>query len=81
MCSFPEGNYSYLTGNPVDNCWRCCDMNWEVSHQKPVDFTTDSNPRPCEKKQLNLHRTDSLNNDPTNHVPETLCHSLVQEPL
>jgi hypothetical protein len=62
MCYFPEGNCSYLTGNPVGNWWQC----FHEFEGKPSEIG--------EKKQLNLHRIDSLDDDRTNCVPRTLCH-------
>lgn len=73
---------SCLTGNPVDDCWRC-DTNWAANRQKLADCGIGFGRAAMGGKNGQIYIvTDSSDNDPANPVPGTLRHAVIQdEPL
>ncbi|KAJ1436251.1 Pectin lyase fold/virulence factor [Sesbania bispinosa] len=73
---------SCLTGNPVDDCWRC-DPNWAANRQKLADCGIGFGRAAMGGKGGQIYIvTDSSDRDPANPVPGTLRHAVIQdEPL
>ncbi|XP_061363960.1 probable pectate lyase 18 [Gastrolobium bilobum] len=70
---------SCLTGNPVDDCWRC-DPNWAVNRQKLADCGIGFGRNAMGGKGGQIYIvTDSSDNDPVNPVPGTLRHAVIQD--
>ncbi|RHN82478.1 putative pectate lyase [Medicago truncatula] len=71
-----------LTGNPVDDCWRC-DPNWSANRQKLAECGIGFGRAAMGGKGGQIYIvTDSSDNDPANPVPGTLRHAVIQdEPL
>ncbi|KAK7357824.1 hypothetical protein VNO80_17121 [Phaseolus coccineus] len=73
---------SCLTGNPIDDCWRC-DPNWGANRQKLADCGIGFGKDTIGGKGGQIYVvTDSSDRDPANPVPGTLRHAVIQdEPL
>ncbi|XP_058768654.1 probable pectate lyase 18 [Vicia villosa] len=71
-----------LTGNPVDDCWRC-DANWATNRQKLAECGIGFGRAAMGGKNGQIYVvTDSSDSDPANPVPGTLRHAVIQdEPL
>ncbi|XP_020211456.1 probable pectate lyase 18 [Cajanus cajan] len=71
-----------LTGNPIDDCWRC-DPNWAANRQKLADCGVGFGRDALGGKGGQIYVvTDSSDRDPANPVPGTLRHAVIQdEPL
>ncbi|KAK7280517.1 hypothetical protein RJT34_25581 [Clitoria ternatea] len=71
-----------LTGNPVDDCWRC-DPNWAANRQKLAECGIGFGRDAMGGKGGQIYIvTDSSDNDPAAPVPGTLRHAVIQdEPL
>ncbi|RDX94643.1 putative pectate lyase 12 [Mucuna pruriens] len=71
-----------LTGNPIDDCWRC-DPNWAANRQKLADCGIGFGRDALGGKGGQIYVvTDSSDRDPANPVPGTLRHAVIQdEPL
>ncbi|KAL2500222.1 putative pectate lyase 11 [Abeliophyllum distichum] len=76
---------SYLscgTGNPIDDCWRC-NPDWERNRQRLADCAIGFGKNAVGGRDGRLYVvTDSGDDNPTNPVPGTLRHAVIQdEPL
>ncbi|CAA2988832.1 pectate lyase-like [Olea europaea subsp. europaea] len=76
---------SYLscgTGNPIDDCWRC-DPNWENNRQRLADCAIGFGKDAVGGRDGRIYVvTDSGDDNPTNPMPGTLRHAVIQnEPL
>ncbi|XP_058081153.1 probable pectate lyase 5 [Magnolia sinica] len=73
---------SCLTGNPIDDCWRC-DPNWQSSRQRLADCGIGFSQNALGGKNGQVYIvTDSSDHDPVNPTPETLRYAVIQtEPL
>ncbi|KAK9284086.1 hypothetical protein L1049_012346 [Liquidambar formosana] len=73
---------SCLTGNPIDDCWRC-DPNWQANRQKLADCGIGFGQDALGGKGGQIYVvTDSSDHDPVNPTPGTLRHAVIQtEPL
>ncbi|KAG4907463.1 hypothetical protein AAZX31_20G100700 [Glycine max] len=73
---------SCLTGNPIDDCWRC-DPNWAADRQKLAECGLGFGKYAMGGKGGQIYIvTDSSDRDPANPVPGTLRHAVIQdEPL
>ncbi|KAF5177790.1 Pectate lyase [Thalictrum thalictroides] len=73
---------SCLTGNPIDDCWRC-DPNWQENRQRLADCGIGFGQNALGGKGGRIYVvTDSSDNDPVNPPPGTLRHAVIQtEPL
>ncbi|QCE08654.1 probable pectate lyase 18 [Vigna unguiculata] len=71
-----------LTGNPIDDCWRC-DPNWAANRQKLAECGIGFGKDSMGGKGGQIYVvTDSSDRDPANPVPGTLRHAVIQdEPL
>ncbi|XP_047175816.1 probable pectate lyase 18 [Vigna umbellata] len=71
-----------LTGNPIDDCWRC-DPNWAANRQKLAECGVGFGKDAMGGKGGQIYVvTDSSDRDPANPVPGTLRHAVIQdEPL
>ncbi|CAI9097939.1 OLC1v1034465C1 [Oldenlandia corymbosa var. corymbosa] len=73
---------SCITGNPIDDCWRC-DTNWQLNRQRLADCAIGFGQYALGGKGGRYYVvTDSSDNDPVNPVPGTLRYAVIQtEPL
>ncbi|KAL6010123.1 hypothetical protein ACLOJK_000554 [Asimina triloba] len=73
---------SCLTGNPIDDCWRC-DPNWQNDRQRLADCGIGFGATALGGKGGQIYLvTDSSDHDPVNPTPGTLRHAVIQtEPL
>jgi pectate lyase len=71
-----------LTGNPIDDCWRC-DPNWQNNRQRLADCGIGFGRNSLGGKGGRIYTvTDSSDRDASNPVPGTLRHAVIQdEPL
>lgn len=71
-----------LTGNPVDDCWRC-DPNWEKNRWKLADCGIGFGRDAIGGRDGEIYVvTDPHNDDPTHPTPGTLRYGVIQkEPL
>lgn len=71
-----------LTGNPIDDCWRC-DPNWYSDRQRLADCSIGFGQGTLGGKGGLIYTViDSSDNDPANPKPGTLRHAVIQnEPL
>ncbi|KAK3228351.1 hypothetical protein Dsin_000232 [Dipteronia sinensis] len=71
-----------LTGNPIDDCWRC-DPNWAANRQKLADCVIGFGRGTLGGKGGQIYVvTDSSDRNPANPTPGTLRHAVIQtEPL
>ncbi|XVE99220.1 hypothetical protein REPUB_Repub03eG0178700 [Reevesia pubescens] len=76
------GKDQCLTGNPIDDCWRC-DPNWYNNRQRLADCSIGFAQGTLGGKGGLIYTvTDSSDNDPANPKPGTLRHAVIQnEPL
>ncbi|XP_024011775.1 probable pectate lyase 5 [Eutrema salsugineum] len=73
---------SCITGNPIDDCWRC-DPNWSENRQRLADCSIGFGQGTLGGKGGRFYLvTDSSDNDAANPIPGTLRHAVIQpEPL
>lgn len=73
---------SCLTGNPIDDCWRC-GSNWQADRQRLADCGLGFGATALGGKGGQIYTvTDSSDNDPVNPTPGTLRYAVIQtEPL
>ncbi|GMP22534.1 hypothetical protein CsSME_00000513 [Camellia sinensis var. sinensis] len=73
---------SCLTGNPIDDCWRC-DPNWANNRQRLADCAIGFGHAALGGKGGQFYVvTDSSDHDPANPTPGTLRYGVIQsEPL
>ncbi|KAA8518697.1 hypothetical protein F0562_016529 [Nyssa sinensis] len=73
---------SCLTGNPIDDCWRC-DPNWHLNRQRLADCAIGFGQYALGGKGGRFYVvTDSTDHDPVNPAPGTLRYAVIQtEPL
>ncbi|KAI9156295.1 hypothetical protein LWI28_003995 [Acer negundo] len=71
-----------LTGNPIDDCWRC-DPNWAANRQQLADCVIGFARGTLGGKGGQIYVvTDSSDRNPANPTPGTLRHAVIQtEPL
>ncbi|XAR52323.1 Pectate lyase [Bertholletia excelsa] len=71
-----------LTGNPIDDCWRC-DGDWANNRQRLADCAIGFGRSALGGKGGQIYVvTDSSDRDPANPTPGTLRHAVIQtEPL
>ncbi|GKV34203.1 hypothetical protein SLEP1_g42600 [Rubroshorea leprosula] len=79
---FLTQNDQCLTGNPVDDCWRC-DPNWINNRQRLADCSIGFGRGTLGGRGGRFYVvTDSSDHDPANPTPGTLRHAVIQdEPL
>ncbi|XP_010267234.1 PREDICTED: probable pectate lyase 5 [Nelumbo nucifera] len=77
-----KGQSSCLTGNPIDDCWRC-DPNWQANRQRLADCGIGFGRDALGGKGGQIYVvTDSSDRDPVNPTPGTLRYAVIQnEPL
>ncbi|KAI4346476.1 hypothetical protein L6164_007369 [Bauhinia variegata] len=74
-----HGQASCLTGNPLDDCWRC-DSNWGANRQKLAECGIGFGRDAMGGKGGQIYIvTDSSDSDPANPRPGTLRHAVIQE--
>uniref|UniRef100_A0A5B7C9T3 Pectate lyase n=1 Tax=Davidia involucrata TaxID=16924 RepID=A0A5B7C9T3_DAVIN len=73
---------SCLTGNPIDDCWRC-DPNWAKDRQRLADCAIGFGQGAVGGKGGQIYVvTDSSDHDAANPTPGTLRHAVIQtQPL
>ncbi|KAH6801717.1 Pectin lyase-like superfamily protein [Perilla frutescens var. frutescens] len=78
----PTGIAQCLTGNPIDDCWRC-DPNWGSNRQRLADCAIGFGRGAVGGKGGRYYVvTDSSDHDAMNPTPGTLRHAVIQdEPL
>ncbi|GER28948.1 pectin lyase-like superfamily protein [Striga asiatica] len=71
-----------LTGNPIDDCWRC-DTNWASDRTRLADCAVGFGQSAAGGKNGRIYIvTDSSDHDTVNPIPGTLRHAVIQdEPL
>ncbi|KAL0340688.1 UNVERIFIED_CONTAM: putative pectate lyase 12 [Sesamum radiatum] len=76
------GQAQCLTGNPIDDCWRC-DPNWAANRQHLADCAIGFGRSAMGGKGGRYYVvTDSSDHDMVNPTPGTLRHAVIQdEPL
>ncbi|PIA37174.1 hypothetical protein AQUCO_03000036v1 [Aquilegia coerulea] len=74
---------SCLSGNPIDDCWRCDSTNWANNRQRLADCAIGFGEDALGGKGGQIYTvTDSSDHDPVNPTPGTLRYAVVQtEPL
>ncbi|KAI3470511.1 hypothetical protein Pfo_027174 [Paulownia fortunei] len=77
-----NGQAQCLTGNPIDDCWRC-DPNWAANRQRLADCAIGFGRGAMGGKGGRFYVvTDSSDHDTMNPTPGTLRHAVIQdEPL
>ncbi|XP_011094589.1 probable pectate lyase 12 [Sesamum indicum] len=83
MLSYTTNDQSNcLTGNPIDDCWRC-DPNWHLNRQRLADCAIGFGQYALGGKGGRYYVvTDSSDHDPVNPKPGTLRYAVIQtEPL
>ncbi|KAJ4978815.1 hypothetical protein NE237_009595 [Protea cynaroides] len=74
-----QSSSSCLTGNPIDDCWRC-DTNWESNRQRLADCGIGFGAGALGGKGGQIYMvTDSSDNDAVNPTPGTLRFAVIQE--
>lgn len=68
-----------LTGNPIDDCWRC-DLNWESNREHLADCAIGFGHEAIGGRGGNVYVvTDPSDPDPENPPPGTLRYGVVQD--
>ncbi|XP_051130454.1 probable pectate lyase 12 [Andrographis paniculata] len=82
MLSYTTNTADCLTGNPIDDCWRC-DPNWHLNRQRLADCAIGFGQYALGGKGGRYYVvTDSSDHDPVNPRPGTLRYAVIQtEPL
>ncbi|KAF6171494.1 hypothetical protein GIB67_018018 [Kingdonia uniflora] len=80
--TYEKTQSSCITGNPIDDCWRC-DPNWQSNRQRLADCGIGFGREALGGKGGEYYVvTDSSDHDPVNPRPGTLRHAVIQtEPL
>ncbi|KAG8645287.1 probable pectate lyase 13 [Manihot esculenta] len=75
-------NDQCITGNPIDDCWRC-DPNWASNRQRLADCVIGFGQGSLGGRGGQIYVvTDSSDHDPANPTPGTLRYGVIQnEPL
>jgi pectate lyase len=74
------GGGGCMTGNPIDDCWRCAGTDWRQDRQRLADCGIGFGRNALGGKGGPLYVvTDSSDRDPVNPVPGTLRHAAIQE--
>ncbi|TVU30475.1 hypothetical protein EJB05_22102 [Eragrostis curvula] len=69
-----------MTGNPIDDCWRCAGTDWQQDRQRLADCGIGFGRNALGGKGGPLYVvTDSSDRDPVNPTPGTLRHAAIQE--
>uniref|UniRef100_A0ACD5ZZL2 Uncharacterized protein n=3 Tax=Avena sativa TaxID=4498 RepID=A0ACD5ZZL2_AVESA len=69
-----------ITGNPIDDCWRCAGTNWWQDRQRLADCGIGFGRNALGGKGGPYYTvTDSSDRDPVNPVPGTLRYAVIQE--
>jgi pectate lyase len=75
-----SGGGGCLTGNPIDDCWRCSGTDWRQDRQRLADCGIGFGRNALGGKGGPVYVvTDSSDRDPVNPVPGTLRHAAIQE--
>ncbi|KAF5733716.1 pectate lyase 13-like [Tripterygium wilfordii] len=82
LLSLQAKDQQCLTGNPIDDCWRC-DTNWASNRQRLADCSIGFAQGTLGGKGGQIYVvTDSSDRNPANPTPGTLRHAIIQnEPL
>lgn len=73
-----QGKDQCLTGNPIDDCWRC-DSNWATDRQKLADCGIGFGGDALGGKGGEIYVvTDSSDDNPENPIPGTLRFAVIQ---
>ncbi|GJN20775.1 hypothetical protein PR202_gb08193 [Eleusine coracana subsp. coracana] len=74
------GGGGCMTGNPIDDCWRCAGTDWRQDRQRLADCGIGFGRNALGGKGGPIYVvTDSSDRDPVNPVPGTLRHAVIQE--
>ena len=74
------GGSGCMTGNPIDDCWRCAGTDWRQDRQRLADCGIGFGRNALGGKGGPLYVvTDSSDRDPVNPAPGTLRHAAIQE--
>nr|CAB3499482.1 unnamed protein product [Digitaria exilis] len=74
------GGGGCMTGNPIDDCWRCAGTDWRQDRQRLADCGIGFGRNALGGKGGPLYVvTDSSDRDAVNPVPGTLRHAAIQE--
>ncbi|XP_066387016.1 probable pectate lyase 5 [Miscanthus floridulus] len=74
------GGGGCMTGNPIDDCWRCAGTDWRQDRQRLADCGIGFGRNALGGKGGPVYVvTDSSDRDPVNPVPGTLRHAAIQE--
>ncbi|XP_066341206.1 probable pectate lyase 5 isoform X1 [Miscanthus floridulus] len=69
-----------MTGNPIDDCWRCAGTDWRQDRQRLADCGIGFGRNALGGKGGPMYVvTESSDRDPVNPVPGTLRHAAIQE--
>ncbi|KAJ0970204.1 hypothetical protein J5N97_023081 [Dioscorea zingiberensis] len=69
-----------LTGNPIDDCWRCAGTDWRSDRQRLAECGLGFGRDALGGKGGNLYVvTDSSDSDPVNPRPGTLRYAAIQD--
>ncbi|KAF6140255.1 hypothetical protein GIB67_000303 [Kingdonia uniflora] len=79
---YEKDQSSCLTGNPIDDCWRC-DSNWQTNRQRLADCAIGFGQNALGGKGGQIYIvTDSSDHDAVNPSPGTLRYAVIQnDPL
>ncbi|XXG53207.1 hypothetical protein AAC387_Pa03g1342 [Persea americana] len=82
MLMSSSSSSSCLTGNPIDDCWRC-NPNWQANRQRLADCGIGFGAHALGGRNGQIYVvTDSSDRDPVNPTPGTLRYAVIQtEPL
>ncbi|KAF2284493.1 hypothetical protein GH714_025761 [Hevea brasiliensis] len=73
------GFFSCVTGNPIDDCWRC-DPNWQRNRKRLADCGIGFGRNAIGGRDGRYYVvTDPRDDDPVNPKPGTLRHAVIQE--
>ncbi|KAF8050709.1 hypothetical protein N665_1900s0007 [Sinapis alba] len=69
-----------LTGNPIDDCWRCDSTDWSTNRQRLADCSIGFGIGTLGGKTGKIYLvTDPSDNNPSNPSQGTLRHAVIQE--
>lgn len=73
------GFFSCVTGNPIDDCWRC-DRNWQRNRKRLADCAIGFGRNAIGGRDGKYYVvTDPNDDDPVNPRPGTLRHAVIQD--
>uniref|UniRef100_A0A7C9F2A3 Pectate lyase n=1 Tax=Opuntia streptacantha TaxID=393608 RepID=A0A7C9F2A3_OPUST len=79
LSSSTSASSGCLTGNPIDDCWRC-DPNWATNRQRLADCAIGFGRSAIGGKGGQIYVvTDSSDPDPVNPTPGTLRYAVLKE--